>query len=791
MFQVRNDWLLDTILTIVLLAFILELILMALTDGSYFGSYICLMDSISTLSIVADISYLLGQSATEGHSIDSGRGASEAAVLRLTRIPRLATRAGRLIRTSRALWMFLGEFEKRNQSNMLLVLTTQVRSAIVLRLFSILFLVGSAVLTTMIFVYPAAEESIIVWPNLLNSDSELFYANQMPAARLSKRLAQMAKFFENLDYRPGTVCFRRSARSPFNCNPEALGIRWNPGFTQTERGGSLWVVSNDNFRTTFDMSEPQRLEALGNTLLLIVMMGCLIGFAVDLNARVTQMALNPLGRVLESVQYHCSTIFKYTEDINQDLDDQMKRKENYDCMDLTNESELVEAVVDKLVIITNRAVEQLEPACKVAKTEEDKMMLCFQERPDLEVMKESSAKRTLKKILTASTLQSAEQFARGTAVLDAIEMLDTASFNALEVPSDSACQVALCIFEYNRGASEFIKENVGMARLNAFLGAVRIGHKDNPFHNFAHALDVLATVSRHMHQCKAERFLTETQIFSELVSAVSHIMGHLGVDNWYLKEKLHELALTYNDVSPMQNMSLAEMFRLCAIDKQNIFQKIDGAMRKSMRKDIIENVLHSDLSKHSALMSNVGLFYQLNSSELCKGETCLTPAMLELFSKEAPLFQRLFLHIADRGIPTKPWDVCYRYSQLAMDECFAQGELEKAAGMPVQLLNDAEKVSRSYIQVAWISHVVLPVVEVVIKVFPPLDVLVHSLGENFENWMLAFQEESGATEDEAVQYAQRIRAVADRCQDMRTDADWDIEDDECAIALAPSGAAQE
>lgn len=270
-------------------------------------------------------------------------------------------------------------------------------------------------------------------------------------------------------------------------------------------------------------------------------------------------------------------------------------------------------------------------------------------------------------------------------------------------------------------------------------------------------------------------FYRRPNFFVQLISALIHDIGHLGVNNQYLMEKAHELALEYNDCSPLENMSVAKMFEIAKAEEQDIFSKVESITKKTMRKEIIETVLCTDVTKHKSLMNQVALFYQLNSGELSKGKAFLSPKMSELFTKESQMFQKLLLHLADNSVPTKPWALCYRYASLEMEECFAQGRFEKDAGMPVQILCNADKVSRHYVQVGWISHVVLPMVEVVAKVFPSLDSLGENLGHNFEQWMKAFQEETRPTEDEAWQQGERIRMVAQRCEDMRSYATF-IED---------------
>jgi len=56
------------------------------------------------------------------------------------------------------------------------------------------------------------------------------------------------------------------------------------------------------------------------------------------------------------------------------------------------------------------------------------------------------------------------------------------------------------------------------------------------------------------------------EIFSTLVGALAHDVGHPGLNNLFLVKSKHPLALTYNDRSPLENMHasvLYEVFMPC------------------------------------------------------------------------------------------------------------------------------------------------------------------------------------------------------------------------------------
>merc|ERR1719181_1960539 len=85
-------------------------------------------------------------------------------------------------------------------------------------------------------------------------------------------------------------------------------------------------------------------------------------------------------------------------------------------------------------------------------------------------------------------------------------------------------------------------------------------------------------------------------------------------------------------------------------------------------------------------------------------------------------------------LPTKPWELCERIAYLCIEEFFAQGDLEKAAGIPVQMLNDRDKVNRPNSQIGFIEFMIAPMVEGIVHIFPTLDGLAENLGINIKRW---------------------------------------------------------
>merc|ERR1712060_124567 len=124
------------------------------------------------------------------------------------------------------------------------------------------------------------------------------------------------------------------------------------------------------------------------------------------------------------------------------------------------------------------------------------------------------------------------------------------------------------------------------------------------------------------------------------------------------------------------------------------------------------------------------------------------------------------LHSADVGNPMKPWDMAHKLAYFCLDEFFSQGDMEKAAGIPVQMLNDRDKVNRPNSQIGFIEFVIAPMVCTMVQVFPQLDSLAERLGNNLEQWSRVWQEEFSPPADAVAKVKTRVDKVVAKCGDL-------------------------
>ena len=98
-----------------------------------------------------------------------------------------------------------------------------------------------------------------------------------------------------------------------------------------------------------------------------------------------------------------------------------------------------------------------------------------------------------------------------------------------------------------------------------FLSAIADRYLDNPYHNYKHGCDVCHTVYRLVRLSGLEAVFTGVEFFSLLVAAVAHDVGHLGVNNAFLVKSRHELAVRYEDQSPLEKMHCSVLMEVGSV----------------------------------------------------------------------------------------------------------------------------------------------------------------------------------------------------------------------------------
>jgi hypothetical protein len=237
-------------------------------------------------------------------------------------------------------------------------------------------------------------------------------------------------------------------------------------------------------------------------------------------------------------------------------------------------------------------------------------------------------------------------------------------------------------------------------------------------------------------------------------------------------ETRHELALRYNDKSPLENMHCAKLFEICRQSECDVFELADDETRKHARKVCIASILHTDNVLHFEMVNEISKVYEL-ASEVCEKQATTHHGLTQDYEEEvlnnhALLWLELFLHLADVSNPLKPFKLCRAWAGRVLEEFFVQGDEEKALGIPVGMLNDRDVVNRPGSQFDFINFLVTPLVVGAVKVFPPFHVLTTQMAKNSEEWRNIWVQEKSPPEEDVAKRDGMLQKIKHTAEELRS-----------------------
>jgi hypothetical protein len=263
--------------------------------------------------------------------------------------------------------------------------------------------------------------------------------------------------------------------------------------------------------------------------------------------------------------------------------------------------------------------------------------------------------------------------------------------------------------------------NINERKFKDFVSRIQTGYNPVPYHTATHAADVAQTLHYLLSSCSAGDLLqiTHLETASCYLAACVHDFEHPGVNNTYLVNTQAELALRYNDKSVLENHHISSSFCVSLNEDFDIYSDLTPADFARMRALMIEMVLSTDIVQHFSLIS------QFKSKFPAPKEICLD---------EKNLCFQVLIHAADISNPSKPWDLCFHWTDLVMQEFWAQGDKERAQGLPLGFLMDRFTVNVAKSQVNFIDVIVSPTFEALRVEFPALMENCGQLSDNKEKW---------------------------------------------------------
>jgi uncharacterized protein with GYD domain len=251
------------------------------------------------------------------------------------------------------------------------------------------------------------------------------------------------------------------------------------------------------------------------------------------------------------------------------------------------------------------------------------------------------------------------------------------------------------------------------------------------YHTALHGIDVM----QGLHSMLSERStsgitekpitLTDEVLYSALLAALVHDVGHGGVSNRFLQRTksvtfMHTnvilicvqshcsfclfccffltqcsyiffsfhpfnfsdpLAIKYNDQSVLENMHVSVALSLLSQPGCDVLETFSAGQRRSTRSLWISMILETDMANH---MSGLWSLERELLSASPNGEV-RTTTYSAFSSKNYVNTLSLLLHACDLSNPSKPWDTYNRWTGLVMEEFFTQSATEQKLNIPITL----------------------------------------------------------------------------------------------------------
>uniref|UniRef100_A0A8C5I3I1 Phosphodiesterase n=1 Tax=Gouania willdenowi TaxID=441366 RepID=A0A8C5I3I1_GOUWI len=262
--------------------------------------------------------------------------------------------------------------------------------------------------------------------------------------------------------------------------------------------------------------------------------------------------------------------------------------------------------------------------------------------------------------------------------------------------------------------------NINPITLKRWLLCIHDNYRNNPFHNFRHCFCVTQMMYSMICLCSLQEKFTQVDILILMTAAVCHDLDHPGYNNTYQVNARTELAVRYNDLSPLENHHCAVAFQIFSQPDCNIFSHFDPEAFKQIRQGTITLILATDMARHGEILDSfkqkVDIFDYTDEEHV----TCLKMVLIKC---------------CDISNEVRPMEVAEPWVDCLLEEYFMQSDREKTEGLPVAPFMDREKVTKPTAQIGFIKFVLIPMFETVMKLFPQIEeAMVQPLRESRDRY---------------------------------------------------------
>eukprot|EP00904_Undaria_pinnatifida_P007165 jgi/Undpi1/3579/HiC_scaffold_16.g06951.m1 len=250
----------------------------------------------------------------------------------------------------------------------------------------------------------------------------------------------------------------------------------------------------------------------------------------------------------------------------------------------------------------------------------------------------------------------------------------------------------------------------------------------NIYHNRRHAADVTQAVHYFLLVCNLGQHLQDVEAVALILGSLIHDFKHPGRSNAFLTKTNNTLAVTYNDISVLENFHLSEAFLLLRKDECNFFRDVAPPMAQEIRRIMISMVLATDLKMHFDVLGE----FNSHLTDIHEGEL-----VEEGRAKTYASAMKVCIKSADISHPTRATPLHLRWTRDVIEEFFLQGDEEKSLGLEPSPLCDRHNTDIATSQKNFITFLVKPLFKSWVSFLdcPAADLCTATLQRNEEMWL--------------------------------------------------------
>ncbi|CAN0529740.1 unnamed protein product [Rangifer tarandus platyrhynchus] len=288
--------------------------------------------------------------------------------------------------------------------------------------------------------------------------------------------------------------------------------------------------------------------------------------------------------------------------------------------------------------------------------------------------------------------------------------------------------------------------------LKRWLLCVHDNYRNNPFHNFRHCFCVAQMMYSMIWFCGLQEKFSQMDILVLMTAAICHDLDHPGYNNTYQINARTELAVRYNDISPLENHHCAVAFQILNQPECNIFSNVSPEGFKQIRQGMITLILATDMARHAEIMDS----FKEKMENFDYGN-----------KEHMTLLKMILIKCCDISNEVRPMEVAEPWVDCLLEEYFMQSDREKSEGLPVAPFMDRDKVTKATAQIGFIKFVLIPMFETVTKLFPVVEeLMLQPLWESRDRYEELKQMDDAVREQKAESLTSGIATSREKSRDL-------------------------